>query len=150
MLTNASKYAIRAVLYLAQNSSVKNKYSSVEIAKALEIPVHFIAKLLQPLAKKNVISSSKGPTGGFYFTKTNGKKSVCDIIELIEGNSIFTDCFMGLPKCGDDKPCPVHHIVAPFKKELLDSFQNKTLAQFSKEIDDNDRFLSLLNVTPKN
>ena len=146
MLTNASKYAIRAVLYLAQNSSVGNKYSSKDIAKNLEIPTHFIAKLLQPLAKKNIISSSKGPTGGFYFTKNNGKKNVCDIIELIEGQNVFTDCFMGLPRCGDDNPCPIHHIVAPFKKELLDSFMHKTLTQFAKEIDDNDRFLSLLNV----
>lgn len=146
MLTNASKYAIRAVLYLAQNTNAKNKQSAVDIAKALDIPTHFIAKLLQPLAKKNIISSSKGPTGGFYFTKVNRKKNVCDVIELIEGKSVFTDCFMGLPKCGDENPCPVHHIVAPFKRELLDSFKNKTLAQFSKEIDDNNLFLSLINV----
>ncbi len=146
MLIKASKYAIRAVLFLAQNSSINKKYSSVQIAESLEIPIHFIAKLLQPLAKKNIISSSKGPTGGFYFTDINGKKNVCDIIELIEGKSVFTNCFMGLPKCSDDNPCPIHHIVAPFKKELLDSFKHKTLIQFSKEIEDNDRFLSLLNV----
>ena len=146
MLTKASKYAVRAVLYLAQNSDINKKYSSVDIANALEIPAHFIAKLLQPLAKNNIISSAKGPTGGFYFTKLNGKKNVCDIIELIEGKSVFMGCFMGLPKCGDENPCPVHHIVAPFKKELLDSFKNKTLTEFSKEIDDNNRFLSLIDI----
>ncbi len=134
MLTNASKYAIRSVLFLAQNAKTDKKYGAKQIASELDIPLHFIAKLLQPLVKANIISSLKGPNGGFFFTKKNGQKKVCDIIEVIEGKSIFDSCFMGLPKCGDVNPCPVHHIVAPFKKELLEKF-NMSLNEFSKDID---------------
>lgn len=145
MLTNASKYAIRAVLFLAQNSRVEKKYGSKEIAKELEIPLHFIAKLLQPLAKENIISSSKGPTGGFYFTDKNGKKTVCDIVNVIEGREVFTNCFMGLPKCGDDNPCSVHHIVSPFNKKLLNQF-NKTITEYAKDADNLGSFLTLKGI----
>ena len=142
MLTNASKYAIRSVLYLAQNSSIDKKYSAKSIAEELDIPLHFIAKLLQPLVKKGIISSLKGPNGGFYFTSKNGKFKVCDIIEVIEGKSIFDSCFLGLPKCGDANPCPVHHVVAPFKKDLLKKF-NMTLNEFKEDMDNLGTVLSI-------
>ena len=66
--------------------------SAVQIAEGLDIPTPFIAKLLQPLVKNNIISSLKGPKGGFYFTSVNGKKSVCDIIHVIEGKNVFKKC----------------------------------------------------------
>lgn len=142
MLTNASKYAIRAVLFIAKNAKVDTKMSAIQIAEGLNIPTPFIAKLLQPLAKNNIISSLKGPKGGFYFTKENGHKTVYDIISITEGKDVFDKCFMGLPKCGDKNPCPVHYIVAAFKKELLQNF-NKKISEFSKDIDSQGSFLSL-------
>lgn len=142
MLTNASKYAIRAVLFIAKNAKGNNKISALQIAEGLDIPTHFIAKLLQPLAKNNIISSLKGPKGGFYFTAENGQKTVSDIILITEGKDIFAKCFMGLPRCGDDNPCPVHHIVATFKEELLLNF-NKKISDFSNDIDFQGSFLSL-------
>jgi len=143
MLSNAAKYAIRAVLFLAINSKNDSKYGAIQIAKDLDIPQAFIAKLLQKLAKGNIISSSKGPTGGFYFTKENGGNNVCKIIELIDGKGVFDKCFMGLPNCGDAKPCPVHHLVAPFKKEILEQFLHKNINQLAQEVNEKGLFLSL-------
>jgi len=142
MLTNASKYAIRAVLFIAKNAKSDTKMSAIQIAEDLDIPTHFIAKILQPLAKKGIISSLKGPKGGFYFTAKNGEKTVCDIIHVTEGKDVFTKCFMGLPRCGNDNPCPVHHIVVGFKEELLQDF-NKKISEFSNDIDHQGSFLSL-------
>ena len=146
MLTNASKYAIRSVLFLAQKSSMNNKYSAKLIAKELDIPLHFIAKLLQPLVKNDIISSLKGPTGGFYFTDENGKKKVCDIINTIQGDDVFNHCFMGLERCSGVNPCPIHHIVAPFKEKLLESFEMKTLTEFSDEVLTQEGFLTLKSI----
>ncbi len=146
MLSNASKYAIRAVLFLAENSSEAEKHAAKLIGEELEIPLPFIAKLLQQLAKKNVISSTKGPKGGFYMTKKNMEQNVCGILDEIETNNVFVGCFMGLPKCGDDNPCPVHHIVSPFKQKLLKKFEEQSIAEFSKEIAENGSYLSLKNI----
>ena len=146
MLTNASKYAIRAVLYLTEHASTKKKLSSSDIANGLDISESFIAKLLQTLAKKNVISSHKGPKGGFYMSKNNLQNNINDIIWAIEERDIFEGCFLGLPRCSDENPCPIHHIVAPFKEELYKKFNDISILEFSKEIQKNGTFLTIKNI----
>ena len=143
MLSNASKYAIRAVLLLADKSSTTEKIGAKQIAHELDIPLAFIAKLLQKLVKADIISSSKGPRGGFYLTKKNKAKNVCNIINVIENENIFDTCFMGLVKCDGKNPCPIHHIVAKFKEELLHKFETQTIAEFTADIKREGSYLSL-------
>ena len=150
MLSNASKYAIRAVLFLAENSSDTTKFGAKKIAEDLEIPLHFIAKLLQQLAKAKVISSSKGPKGGFFTSEKNIKNNVCSILNEIESGDVFEPCFMGLPECGDDNPCPVHHIVAPFKDAILEKFKDQSIAEFAIEIKEGGTLLSLKGIPRTN
>ena len=149
MLSNASKYAIRSVLFLAEKSSKNKKYGAKRVAEELEIPLHFIAKLLQQLVKSNVISSSKGPKGGFFTNSDDLQNNVCSILDEIETSDVFEPCFMGLPRCGDEKPCPVHHIVAPFKDAILDKFRHQTIEEFSKEIEEDGSYLSLKGIDLK-
>jgi len=149
MLSNASKYAIRSVLFLANNSSKTKKYGAKKIAEDLEIPLHFIAKLLQQLAKKGIISSVKGPHGGFFISADDLENNVCAILDEIEKGDVFEPCFMGLPQCGDDNPCPVHHIVAPFKEAILQKFEHQTIRKFAEEINEDGTFLSLKDVDVK-
>ena len=149
MLSNASKYAIRSVLFLAENSSDKKKFGAKEIASELEIPLSFIAKILQKLAKEQVISSTKGPGGGFFTSKKNLKNNICKILNVIENEDIFEGCFLGLPRCSDENPCPIHHIVAPFKEALLNKFENQTIEDFALEVKRNGSFLSLKGIDVK-
>lgn len=66
MLSNQSKYAIRAVLCLAINSDSDHKMGSKEIAKRIDVPAPFLAKIFQLLSKAKLIRSTKGPNGGFF------------------------------------------------------------------------------------
>ncbi|MBK7095000.1 MAG: Rrf2 family transcriptional regulator [Saprospiraceae bacterium] len=146
MLSNASKYAIRAVLFLAEKSNKHNKFGAAQIADALAIPAHFIAKILQQLAKKQIITSTKGPTGGFYLSQKNLDLKVCDILDEIELKNVFEDCFLGLPACGDDNPCPVHHLVNEFKHKILLKFEHQTISEFSSEIQKEGTHLTLKGI----
>ncbi len=148
MLSNASKYAIRAVLFLAEKSEMHQKYSAVEIAEALEIPNHFIAKLLQQLAKNHIISSTKGPNGGFYLNAKNLQLKVCDILNVIEIKKVFEGCFLGLPKCSDVNPCPVHHVVAGFREKILVKFEHQTIQEFADEVKLKGTFISHKGLSP--
>ena len=69
MLSNSSKYAIKAVLYLAVNSSVEKKIMVKDITEPINVPQAYIAKLLQLLVKEKLISSTRGLKGG------------CDLLE---------------------------------------------------------------------
>lgn len=58
------EYALQAVLYLALRP--EGEMTSIkEMTDKLGIPYHFLAKILQDLSKKGLLSSLKGPTGGF-------------------------------------------------------------------------------------
>lgn len=143
MLSNACKYAIRAILYLAIQTDEKTKVSVKKIADALETPQAFLSKLLQQLNKGNLVSSTKGPNGGFYLSEKDKEHAVLDIIKNMDGTSKFEDCFLGLSTCSDENPCPVHFIVSPFKEKLLENFRDKTISQYAIEIKQSGKVLSL-------
>jgi len=146
MLSNASKYAIRTVLFLANNSSKSKKFGAKHIAEKLDVPQQFIAKILQKLVKAKIITSAKGPGGGFYTGKNNLKRNLLDVLNVIEKNDIFSECFLGLPVCGDENPCPVHDIVSVFKKELLVRFEKKDIQTIAAEMDRDGTLVTLKNI----
>ena len=143
VLSRASKYAILATLYLALNSSKDKKLSVKIISERIDVPSPFLAKLLQQLVRNKLISSTKGPNGGFYLTPKNYNKSIYDIIEIIDGVNKFNECFLGLNECDSKHPCPVHFIVEPFKEKIMSKFKDKTINEFAQEVDDNGRVLTL-------
>ena len=134
MLSKSSTYAIRAVLYLSLHSDVTKKYSPQHIANAINIPAPFLAKTLQILTKRGLVSSIKGRNGGFYLTKENAMNSLISIVDSIDGLSRFHECMLGLPVCGDDNPCPIHHAVAPVKKQLIEQLTLKTIKDLTEEV----------------
>ena len=143
MLSNASQYAIRSILYLAMYSNNDQKIGVKKMADALETPKPFLAKLLQKLSRDELVTSLKGPTGGFYLTDQNLEKSVWDVINCIDGTEKFDQCFLGLSKCSDKNPCPVHFTVVPFRNKILIDFKDKTIKKFVEEIVKKGRHISL-------
>ena len=145
MLTSASKYAIRSVLYLALNSDETKKIRVKKIAEELEAPRPFLAKLLQQLNRNELVSSTKGPNGGFFLNEKNRENSVWNVISNIGGTEKFDQCFLGLSECSDQNPCPVHYKVSRFKQGILVDFKDKTILQWAKEINNSKKVLSLKN-----
>ena len=143
MLSNAAQYAIRATLYLAMNTDETQKVRVREIANDLECPQPFLAKLMQQLSNKKLVSSAKGPTGGFYLSKKDRGKTVWDILIAVDGSEKFMRCFMGLSECSDLNPCPAHATFAPFKQKIISEFKDQTIAAFAEKIRLNGAVISL-------
>ena len=96
MLSNTSKYAIRAVIYLALFAEDEKKIGIKQISSDLGIPTPFLGKILQTLAKHKVLSSTKGPHGGFGMGKDPAEVSLIDIVDIIDGRDLFTKCLIRL------------------------------------------------------
>lgn len=143
MLSNSSKYAINAVLYLAVHSDETKKVRAKEIAKAINIPPPFLAKILQPLSRKNIISSSKGPTGGFYTTPENLQTPLLEVVREIDGLEKLDNCALGLRECNGDRPCPIHYAIQPYKLQLLKELREHSIADFAKKVEEGEAFLFL-------
>lgn len=142
MLSKASKYAIKAVLHLTNTASYIHKKGSKQIAEELNIPAPFLAKTLQELTKKGIISSIKGPHGGFYLSKENEKNSLYDVIACLGDIHKFDLCYIGELECNMKNPCVVHHLYYPFKNELLKKLKEKTILEMATEFASNNNNLS--------
>lgn len=107
ILSKSCVYGLRAGLYLA--TVKKGSYVSIsDMSKKLDISFHFLTKTLQQLTAIGLLESYKGPNGGVRLTDEGRKATLADIILAIDGDGLFTDCALGLPGCGSEKPCPMH------------------------------------------
>lgn len=134
MLSKSSKNAIRAVLFLSLKSNEHKKYSPTQIGKALNLPVPFLAKLLQELSGRNLIVSVKGRNGGFYLSEENKQHSLISIVDSIDGLSKFQECLMGLEKCSNESPCPIHQTITPLRNKIVEELSFKTINEVSEQI----------------
>lgn len=125
-LSKSCEYAIRATIYVAGISIQAKKAGIIEIAEAIGSPVHFTGKILQILTRKKILSSNKGPHGGFYIEEDHVIYLI-DVVRAIDGNQLFTACSMGLKDCSDGQPCPMHHQVKPIKAQLLDELSKSSI-----------------------
>lgn len=109
MLSLTCKTAIKAVIYLASKFDTGEKTGIMEIAEYIDASQHTVGKMLQTLVKEQVISSSKGPTGGFFLTAKQRNLPVMAVVAAIDGKDIFKECGLGLSSCSATHPCPIHN-----------------------------------------
>ena len=140
ILSKSCEYAIRATVYIARTSKKNEKVGIIEVAEAIGSPMHFTGKILQTLVRKKVLSSAKGPNGGFYIE--NGQSLfLIDIIRAIDGNGLFTACVLGLEKCSETNPCPMHHQVKPIRDQLMSEFSKQSVNELVHDFEQHKYFL---------
>ena len=137
MFSKSCKYALRAVLYLAVKSSKEKKLGVKEISDELSVPKHFLAKILQQLSRNRLISSTKGPSGGFYLSDKNRQTSLRRIVETIDGPEVFNSCILGLPVCSSENPCPLHTKAMIYREGLLELVDGNSIEEMAKRVLDN-------------
>lgn len=105
-----------------------------ELSKKLKVPRHFLAKILQQLAKQKSISSSKGRKGGFYLSEENLQSTLITIIRNIDGPGIFDECVLGLSQCSGENPCPYHKVVHEYRSAFSELLKGETIAESAQRI----------------
>lgn len=130
--TKTGEYAIRAILFLARQSEDALVMSS-EVAKKEDIPSHYLAKILQRMAKYGYVDSYKGRGGGFKITKLALDSSILEIVERIEGPVITLKCVTGLKECSDEHPCPLHDEWSELRDNIHNLISSKTVREVAEE-----------------
>ncbi len=143
MLSNTSKYAVRAVIYLALNAGEDKKIGIKQISKDLGIPTPFLGKILQTLAKQKLLSSTKGPHGGFGLGKSADEISLIDIVDIIDGQDIFNKCLIRLEDCSEKEPCSMHDKYMEIRKNLMVLFHQEKIAELVDEIKTGEKKINL-------
>lgn len=127
MLSQTSEHAIRALLFLAQ----KDRGEAVpadRIAAALGAPANYLAKTLQALAKRGLLSSTRGPTGGFRLTADPRAVTLADIVEALTEPRTSGVCLLGNRQCNTAAPCWAHQKWLTVNEALRAPLRSTTLA----------------------
>ena len=125
--SRSTQYAIQAFVNLAQVP--EGKYAMVKnIAAQESIPAHFLAKILQQLARKGLLRSSKGPTGGFCLRASPKDISIIQLVEALDGLTDYQRCVSGLAECNDDAPCGMHDSWKTLRSSIMDYLEQTTIA----------------------
>jgi Rrf2 family protein len=124
LLSKPVSYALRALTCLAHHRG-KGVLLSSRIAAEQSIPGPFLVKILGALTTAGIVSSIRGPGGGFKLAKETEKISLYDVHTVFEGVALAEECLIGLGKCGEIPNCPVHqHWKEP--KQVVNEFLKST------------------------
>ena len=126
IFSKACEYGMQATLYIATQPD--RRVGIKEIASELSIPVHFLAKILQSLSERGILTSYKGVHGGFTLQHAPGRIRLIDVVEAIDGLDFFDRCVLGFPGCGTGKPCPVHDRWGEVRDTIRDMLSADSLA----------------------
>lgn len=149
MFSKTCEYGLRACVFIAIKSEKGRRLGIQEIAKEIESPMYFTGKILQNLVKARIISSAKGPNGGFYFSPDAAHVPLIRILEVLGCDSFFHQCALGLQDCSDSHPCPMHHEFKPFREGLLELLTNTTIQQLAADIRLGKGYITNLNILKK-
>jgi Rrf2 family iron-sulfur cluster assembly transcriptional regulator len=142
MFSKSCEYGLRAIIYIAQQTEQNNKVSLTTISEAIDSPQAFTAKILQQLTKNNVVSSIKGPYGGFVIEEGKMKTvTLSEVVKILDGDSIYTGCGLGLSQCNEANPCPLHFKFIAIREQLKEMLENTSLEMLVTDMNTQDLYL---------
>ena len=108
MLSTTSDYALRAILVLAQATDGRPLRAD-EIARATGSPANYLAKTLNSLAKAGIVTSARGPFGGFVLAIPAAELYLARIVDCFDEPRVQKCCLLGSVPCDLSRPCSAHH-----------------------------------------
>lgn len=128
LMSKSFGYALRGVLYVALQSKKGSHIQLAEMATRLHVPRYFMAKIMKKIVKQGILQSAKGPGGGFALTPTTGKTKLIELLEITDGNELFTGCVLHFRKCNSKNPCPLHFPMYEWRNGIMQKLSETTVA----------------------
>lgn len=133
ILSKACEYALRATLHLV--TLKPDSFVSIRaISDDLDISFPFLTKIFQKLTQAGILHSFRGPNGGIALARSAAKVTLFEIVVAVDGIGMFRECVLGLPGCGERKPCPLHDRWAVERERMKAMFEAETLADMAERL----------------
>jgi Rrf2 family nitric oxide-sensitive transcriptional repressor len=130
MFSQTVEYALRAVVHLAYEAPAAR--TTAQIAAATRVPRDYLAKILQGLSKKGVVTTQRGVGGGVSLAKEPADLTILDVVNAVEPIERITTCPLGL-KAHGVRLCPLHRRVDDALALVESAFGKTTLAEVLSE-----------------
>lgn len=134
MFNKETEYAIRGLVYINLQNLKGMRPGTMEVAKEIDAPPFFTAKILQRLVRSGFLRSLKGKGGGFFFDPDKPDLQIIKLISAIEGESSYSGCGFGLRQCNPENPCPLHEKYAPIKDAINKLISEETVQSLAEKV----------------
>lgn len=141
MFSKTFGYAIRALAYINIHGADEKKVGLMDLSQALDMPHHFLGKILQDLVRHGIIDSAKGPSGGFHTNETTAGTHLIDVLKITDGNHVLESCALGIRRCNAQNPCSLHDDFAACRNGMLQSISRKTIGMLAESAEEGKTFL---------
>ena len=131
-LSKKADYALIAMKHLATRADAASA-SAREIAEQYDIPVELMAKVLQRLARRGLLTSHQGTRGGYRLSRPSHAISVADVIQAIDGPLTVTACSTDAENCGQFAKCSVRDPLWRIKDRILLALSTCSLAEVAAD-----------------
>lgn len=126
-LSQTAEHALRAVLYLARQPNGARVPAEV-IADALAAPRNYLSKTLGSLARAGVVTSARGPNGGFRLEVPASQLTLARVVGPFSESAGGGACMNGGGVCDAGRPCAAHERWTAVLRELLAPMERTTIA----------------------
>lgn len=131
-LSKKADYGLIAVKHLAMHRH-QHACSANEIAEEYGISAMLMAKVLQKLARQQIVSARHGATGGYLLAKSPSQITALDVISAIDGPVLITSCVTSHGNCGASEKCSVREPLRRVNESILSVLSTVTISQMSEE-----------------
>lgn len=131
------EYAIRSLSHFA--GLERGSWAAVEeVSHRTGVPRAYVAKIFQCLVQKGILNSHRGSRGGYSLAMSPSKVTLIKVIRALDDleKSPFSNCIMGLHKCDDGNPCPLHPIWMKTKDKMLKKLSHSTILDVAVLVND--------------
>jgi Rrf2 family protein len=123
-------YGLRAMIYLA-SIPMESVVPFREIARQMDVPEDFLAKILKTLVDQGLVKSTRGPHGGYALARAPIDISFLDVIEAVEGPVALNVCLDGEDACGHSTSCTMVDVWRRGQERMLDVYRQSRLAELA-------------------
>lgn len=123
LLNQTARYALRIVSQLAAGPG--EPVRAVDLTETVNVPPHYLAKVLRRLVRAGILLSRKGHGGGFVLARPAEQVTVRSILEAVDALP-DRDCLFGWEECTPKTPCPLHDFWQQAQERFFDWAENAT------------------------
>ena len=125
-------YAIRVILMLAQQPE-GTRLPTSEIGREMLIPTAFLSRIVAQLAQANLLVTFQGRDGGLQLPRPAAQITLKDVVELMEGPLLLSECMTGEEACPFEGDCRVRCRWINLQASILDELNSTTFADLARE-----------------
>ncbi|MHC9542746.1 MAG: Rrf2 family transcriptional regulator [Vulcanimicrobiota bacterium] len=132
-ISEAASIGLHAMMLLAAEDH--RLLSTKEMARKLSVSEAHLSKVMQRLAKVDLVRSTKGPSGGFILDRPKEKITLIEVYEAIEGPLVHRDCLLHKPLCGGGKNCIFGGLFNRLNRDVVEYLAGTRLSDVLKKED---------------